>query len=140
MEHENLEGVVRTLVEEAMRTQAQVAALEYACLALMAASPEATNNLRILAANVDGYTLPVPMSESQRALIKEKIELLIGLSHASQQVCFPGGMRGLKNGLRAGLHAVWRLLFGQAALARRMGQPEPVITNEVREYLKGKGK
>jgi hypothetical protein len=116
MDQEQLEQLVKTLVEESLRLQAELVATQTLAMVALANNPEAVRTMGQLAPMADDFTLAAAMTEDQRKVIRERMETSRATLKAHRRLSYPGGIRGLKSWLQERLRALWLVCFGPARL------------------------
>lgn len=82
-----------TLVDEVLTLHAEVLALRLLVGAPLSGHP--FEYFDEVVANIDAYTLPLSMTESQRETVRERLEYTRLIWRKQQQMHYPGGWKGL---------------------------------------------
>jgi hypothetical protein len=114
-----MDDLVETLVDEVLTLHAEVAALRAMLGAPLSGDPAAYFDA--LVPHIDGWTLPLPMTEKQRDIVRERLEFTLAKWQEQQRVAYPGGWRGVRYALGRMLGRARRVIVGapQTAIINR---------------------
>lgn len=105
-----MDDVTATLVDEVLALQAEVAALRVITGASVVDDP--VRYISMAVENIDAYTLPMVVSETQREIMRFRLEHTRELWLAHMKEAHPGGLLGLRYWLARTLKEIHRVFAG----------------------------
>lgn len=105
-----MDNLMDTLVDEVLNLHAEVAVLRALLGAPLSGDPVAYFD--VVVPNIDGYTLPLAMTEKQRDIVRERLELTVAMWKQQQRVAYPGGWRGVRYAVGRVVRRLHRVIVG----------------------------
>lgn len=105
-----MDEVTATLVDEVLALQAEVLVLRVLTGASVVDDP--VQYINMVVENIDAYTLPMVISETQREILRERLEYTREHWLAHMRIAHPGGWLGLRYWLARTLKRIHRVFAG----------------------------
>lgn len=130
-----MDELTATLVDEVLTLHAEVAALRVMAGASVVDDP--VQYINMVVANIDGYTLPMVMSDAQREVLRARLEYTRELWVAHMKEAHPGGWKGLRYWLGRTLRRIHRVFAGSIELPVPPAPPWTWSDLQAQQRLRG---